>query len=95
MVLQILEEEVEVPVSAAEQPPKESVKMGTGEAANDSSKTETDVNMEDVKTSVGVDNGVPESEERPAEMETDNKVPNLYLFCLVIFVLRFHFLIGS
>ncbi|KAG6482379.1 hypothetical protein ZIOFF_059010 [Zingiber officinale] len=70
----MLEEEVEVPVSAAEQPPKESVKMDTDEAANDSSKTETDVNMEDVKTSGGVDNGVPESEQRPPQMETDNKV---------------------
>ncbi|CAL9091816.1 unnamed protein product [Musa textilis] len=73
------EEEVEVPVSAAPEPPKESTKMDADEAVNEASKTETDVNMEDAKSSSnssasGVDNGVPESNDKPVEMETDNKV---------------------
>ncbi|KAG6537265.1 hypothetical protein ZIOFF_002352 [Zingiber officinale] len=53
---------------------QESVRMDTDEAANDSSNTETDANMEDAKTSDWVDNGVPESVEKPVQMETDNKV---------------------
>ncbi|XP_074577981.1 heat shock 70 kDa protein 15-like [Curcuma longa] len=68
-----LEEEVEIPVSA-EEPSKESAKMDTDDGATDSSKTETDVNMEDAKTSGGVDNGGPESKEKPIDMETDKKV---------------------
>lgn len=68
------EEEVEVPVST--EPQKESANMDTDYAANDSSK---DVNMEDAKNSTdnatgGLDNGVPESEEKTVQMETDNKV---------------------
>ena len=81
------EEEVEVPVSAAPELPKESTKMDTDEAVNEASKTETDLNMEDAKSASnssasGVDNGVPESNDKPVEMETDNKVCNLYLFAL-------------
>ncbi|WOK93910.1 heat shock 70 kDa protein 14-like [Canna indica] len=69
------EEEVEVPVSAAAEPPKESAKMDTEESANDSSKPETDVNMEDAKNTTDnyagqADNGIPESE-KPVQMETD------------------------
>ncbi|XP_042414310.1 heat shock 70 kDa protein 15-like [Zingiber officinale] len=65
-------EEVEIPV-LAEEPSKESAKMDT-DGVTDSSKTETDVNMEDAKTSGGIDNGEPESKEKPIEMETDKKV---------------------
>ncbi|CAL9099766.1 unnamed protein product [Musa acuminata var. zebrina] len=73
------EEEVEVPVSAAPELPKESTKMDTDEAVNEASKSETDLNMEDSKSASnssasGVDNGVPESNDKPVEMETDNKV---------------------
>ena len=81
------EEEVEVPVSAAVEPPKESTKMDMGELTNEVSKTETDVKMEDSKNAANnssgeVDTAVPESDEKPAQMETDNKVCNLYLFAL-------------
>ncbi|RWW31596.1 hypothetical protein GW17_00003781 [Ensete ventricosum] len=67
-----------IPVSAAPEPPKESTKMDTDEAVNEASKTETDVNMEDAKSASnssagGVDNGVPESNDKPVEMETDSK----------------------
>lgn len=68
-----MEEEVEIPVSA-EELSKESAKMDTDDGATDSSKTETDVNMEDAKTSGGVDNGGPESKEKSIDMETDKKV---------------------
>ncbi|CAL9067404.1 heat shock 70 kDa protein 14-like [Musa acuminata AAA Group] len=73
------EEEVEVPVSAAVEPPKESTKMDMDELTNDVSKTETDVKMEDLKNAANnssgeVDTAVPESDEKPAQMETDNKV---------------------
>ncbi|XP_010925328.1 heat shock 70 kDa protein 14 [Elaeis guineensis] len=73
------EEEVEVPVSAAMEPPKEATKMETDETS-DSSRTEADVNMQDAKTAAtdnsgsGVENGAPEAEGKPAQMETDAKV---------------------
>ncbi|RWW67625.1 hypothetical protein BHE74_00024914 [Ensete ventricosum] len=91
--LMLEEEEVEVPVSAAPEPPKESTKMDTDEAVNEASKTETDVNMEDAKSASnssagGVDNGVPESNDKPVEMETDSKVCNLDIF-YVAFLFRF------
>ncbi|KAG6532960.1 hypothetical protein ZIOFF_006820 [Zingiber officinale] len=73
----MLEEEVEVPVIALRQQPNESVRMDIDEAANDSSNTETDANMEDAKTSDWLDNRVPESVEKPVQMETDNKVLSL------------------
>ncbi|KAL7140085.1 hypothetical protein ABFS83_09G097400 [Erythranthe nasuta] len=62
------EEEVEVPVV------KEATKMETDEApAATPSTTETDVNMQDAKTD-GAENGVPESGDKTAQMETDVKV---------------------
>ena len=72
------EEEVDVPVSAAAELPKESAKMDTEEPANDSFNPETDVNMEDAKNATdnpagGADNGIPEPE-HSSQMETDNKV---------------------
>ncbi|XP_008786326.2 heat shock 70 kDa protein 15-like [Phoenix dactylifera] len=73
------EEEIEVPVTAAKEPPKEAAKMDTDETSV-SSRTEADVNMQDAKTATtdnsgsGVENGAPEAEEKPAQMETDAKV---------------------
>ncbi|KAJ6793162.1 heat shock 70 kDa protein 15-like [Iris pallida] len=73
------EEEVEVPVSAAKDTCKEAVKMDTDEGTTDSSATtETDVNMHDTNSATdssgpGIENGVPESEEKPTPMETDAK----------------------
>ncbi|XP_041002130.1 heat shock 70 kDa protein 15-like [Juglans microcarpa x Juglans regia] len=74
------EEEVEVPV--LKEPAKEDAKMDTNEAPNDASppsSTETDVNMQeqDAKGSSdasGVENGVPDSGDKPVQMETDTKV---------------------
>ncbi|XP_072999298.1 heat shock 70 kDa protein 15-like [Typha latifolia] len=70
------EEEVDVPVSAANETPKES-KMDTDEAPTDST-TGTDVNMQENKTAAeaGVkdENGAPDSGEKPVQMETDAKV---------------------
>ncbi|MBA0712914.1 hypothetical protein Golax_011985 [Gossypium laxum] len=72
------EEEVEVPVS--KEPAKEDAKMETDEKPNDTSApgaNETDVNMQDAKgtaEAAGVENGVPQSGEKPVQMETDTKV---------------------
>lgn len=72
------EEEVEVPVS--KEAPKEANKMETDDASSDSvppSSTEADVNMQDAKGTTdapGAENGVPESGDKPVQMETDNKV---------------------
>ncbi|GLT52070.1 hypothetical protein SLA2020_254320 [Shorea laevis] len=72
------EEEVEVPVS--KEPAKEGSKMETDEAPSDAappSTNEGDVNMQDAKPAAdapGVENGVPESDEKPVQMETDSKV---------------------
>ncbi|XWS20317.1 hypothetical protein CRYUN_Cryun31cG0091000 [Craigia yunnanensis] len=72
------EEEVEVPVS--KEPAKEDTKMETDEAPSDTaapSANETDDNMQDAKgraDAAGVENGVPESGDKPVQMETDTKV---------------------
>ncbi|XP_062089412.1 heat shock 70 kDa protein 14-like [Humulus lupulus] len=72
------EEEVEVPVS--KEAPKEANKMETDEASSDTvppSSTEADVNMQDAKGTTdasGAENGVPESGDKPVQMETDTKV---------------------
>ncbi|KAE7997427.1 hypothetical protein FH972_002065 [Carpinus fangiana] len=72
------EEEVEVPVS--KEPAKEDAKMDTDEAPIDAapaSSNEADVNMQDAKgTADGsvAENGVPDSGDKPAQMETDVKV---------------------
>lgn len=70
------EEEVEVPVT------KEPTKMETDEATAEAPPAgtgETDVNMDDTKTSSNAsgpaaENGVPEVEDKPVHMETDTKV---------------------
>ncbi|GFP88873.1 heat shock 70 kDa protein 15 [Phtheirospermum japonicum] len=65
------EEEVEVPV--VKEPAKEATKMETDEAP--AAPTETDVNMQDAKIDgPGAENGVPESGDKTAPMETDAKV---------------------
>ena len=72
------EEEIEVPVS--KEPAKEDVKMDTDEAPNNTApqgSNETDVNMQDAKGTAdapGVENGVPESGDKPVQMEADTKV---------------------
>ncbi|KAG4183022.1 hypothetical protein ERO13_A09G082900v2 [Gossypium hirsutum] len=72
------EEEVEVLVS--KELAKEDAKMETDEKPNDTSApgaNETDVNMQDAKgtaEAAGVENGVPQSGDKPVQMETDTKV---------------------
>ncbi|KAL5576408.1 hypothetical protein UlMin_018107 [Ulmus minor] len=71
------EEEVEVPV--LKETPQEATKMETDEPSSDAvppSSSENDVNMQDAKGTAdasGAENGVPESGDRPVQMETDNK----------------------
>ena len=71
------EEEVEVPV--VKEPAKDATKMDTdetpGDAAAPPATSETDANMQDAKGDVpGAENGVPESGDKPVQMETDAKV---------------------
>ncbi|PSS07446.1 Heat shock 70 protein [Actinidia chinensis var. chinensis] len=69
------EEEVEVPI--VKESAKDAAKMETDEAPNDStpSATENDINMQDAKADAsGPENGVPESGDKPVQMETDAKV---------------------
>ncbi|GMH15960.1 hypothetical protein Nepgr_017801 [Nepenthes gracilis] len=69
------EEEIEVPVE--KDLPKETMKMDTDEAPSNDARVgpaESDVNMQDAKGTAGVENGVPESGEKPVQMETDTKV---------------------
>ncbi|XAR50623.1 hypothetical protein NMG60_11004992 [Bertholletia excelsa] len=72
------EEEVEVPV--VKDTAKGDTTMDTDEAPTNAappSSAETDVNMQDAKgpaDTPGVDNGVPESADKPVQMETDSKV---------------------
>lgn len=62
---------MEVPV--VKEPAKEGTKMETDDAPP--STAETDVNMQDAKTDgPGAENGVPESGDKTAQMETDVKV---------------------
>ncbi|KAF8400774.1 hypothetical protein HHK36_014075 [Tetracentron sinense] len=72
------EEEVEVPV--VKEPAKEATKMDTDEVPSDAAPPgngESDVNMQDAKGTTdasGVENGVSEPGDNPAQMETDAKV---------------------
>lgn len=72
------EEEVEVPVSKEQL--KEASKMETDDAPSDAvppSSSEADVDMQEAKGTAdapGSENGVPESGDKPVQMETDNKV---------------------
>lgn len=75
-LIQLLEEEeVEVPIVK-----EEPIKMDTDNASADAAApttAETDENMQDAKGAAdasGVENGVPESGDKPVEMATDTKV---------------------
>ncbi|KAF8027546.1 hypothetical protein BT93_E0450 [Corymbia citriodora subsp. variegata] len=73
------EEEVEVPVTK-DAGAQETNKMDTDETSNAAApptSVEADVNMQDAKgapDASGVENGVPETGEKPVQMETDSKV---------------------
>ena len=60
--------------------------METDEAPSDSavpSANETDVNMQDAKgtaDAAGVENGFPESGDKPVQMETNTKVSDSFLY---------------
>lgn len=75
--LQLLEEEeVEVPVSKEQS--EETTKMDTDKAFAEAAPAsgDSDVNMQDAKETsdaAGTDNGVPESADKPVQMETDSK----------------------
>ncbi|KAG9459291.1 hypothetical protein H6P81_003799 [Aristolochia fimbriata] len=74
------EEEAEVPVT--KEPSKEPTGMETDDVTTDApaaSGNETDINMQDAKEATdaapgGAENGVPESGDKPVQMETDTKV---------------------
>ncbi|XP_047310154.1 heat shock 70 kDa protein 14-like [Impatiens glandulifera] len=70
----IEEEEVEVPV--VREPIKEPTKINNNETSGDgiSSANGTDVNIQEPKSTGDDENGVPESEDKPVQMETDAKV---------------------
>ena len=87
LLLQMLEEEeVEVPVTAGKEAPKEAAKMETDEAKTDSYAAGSDVNMQDAP-GTGVENGAPESEDKPVQMETDTKVCNPSYCCVAFSVI--------
>lgn len=88
------EEEVEVPVTKEQT--KEATKMETDEAPSEvapPSAEEADVNMQDAKGTAdapGAENGVPESGDKPEQMETDAKVSGLlcgFAMCWLLFFL--------
>eukprot|EP00262_Sarcandra_glabra_P020686 TRINITY_DN837_c0_g1_i2.p1 TRINITY_DN837_c0_g1~~TRINITY_DN837_c0_g1_i2.p1 ORF type:complete len:856 (+),score=226.44 TRINITY_DN837_c0_g1_i2:70-2637(+) len=76
------EEEVVVPVLTGKEPTKEATEMDTDAVTNNGASaatSETDVNMHDTKVTTDasgseVENGVPESGDKPMQMETDAKV---------------------
>lgn len=73
------EEEVEVPVSSANEGPKDTTKMDTDDVPSDPASG-TDVNMQEPKNSDTTDaapaaeNGGQDPEEKSVPMETDAKV---------------------
>ena len=75
--MQLLEEEeVEVPVTKEHS--EETTKMDSDKASAEAAPAsgDCDVNMQDAKDTsdaTGTDNGVPESAEKPVQMETDSK----------------------
>lgn len=85
------EEEIEVPVTKEQT--KEAAKMETDEAPSDAappSTKETDVNMQDAKDTAdapGAETGVPESGDKPAQMETDAKVSRHDSYVFIPFVI--------
>lgn len=102
------EEEVEVPVT--KEPEKEAAKMETDEVPSDAappSSSETDVNMQDAKGTAdaqgttdapGAENGVPESGDKPTQMETDKvgvTALNDFVLRVLLFVLIYGFVLFS
>jgi heat shock protein 4 len=75
----MLEEEVEVPVSAANEVPKDATKMDTDDAPSEPASG-TDVNMQDPKSTeaaegaTAAENGGQDAEEKSVPMDTDAKV---------------------
>lgn len=85
--MQMLEEEVEVPVSATDEVPKDATKMDTDDAPSDPASG-TYVNTQESKgatdTAEGAaENGAPDSEEKSIPMDTDVKVVYCYLVDLL------------
>lgn len=83
------EEEIEVPV--VKEPAKDATKMDTDEtpdAAAPPATGETDANMQDDKGDIpGAENGVPESGDKPVQMETDAKVSSHLAHDVVAYLL--------
>jgi hypothetical protein len=77
--MQMLEEEVEVPVSAANEVPKDATEMDTDDAPSEPASG-TDVNMQDPKSAeaaegaTAAENGGQDAEEKSVPMDTDAKV---------------------
>jgi len=78
--MQMLEEEdVEVPVSSANEAPKDTMKMDTDDAPSDPAAG-SDVNMQEPKSAdtteaaPAAENGAQDTEEKSVPMETDAKV---------------------
>lgn len=75
--MQLLEEEeVEVPVSKEQS--EETAKMDTDKASAETAPAsgDSDVNMQDAKETsdaASTDDGVPETADKPVQMETDSK----------------------
>lgn len=69
----------------SKEPAGENAKMDTDEAPADAaapppSSNDTDVNMQDAKATAdapGVENGIPETGDKPVQMETDTKVGSI------------------
>jgi heat shock protein 4 len=76
--MQMLEEDLEVPVSSVNEAPKDATKMDTDDAPSDPSGT--DVNMQeepksaDTTEGAAAENGAPDPAEKSVPMETDAKV---------------------
>ena len=84
----MLEEGVEVPVSAVKELEK-AVKIDTDETANDSATAQSDVNMQHDKNTAegsgaGTENGAPDPEDKPVRMDTDAKVRQSFMLAVVI-----------
>ena len=86
--MQLLEEE-KVEVSVTKDQSEETAKMDTDKASAEAAPAsgDSDVNMQDAKDTsdaTGIDNGVPESAEKPVQMETDSKASfSLTSYCLL------------
>ena len=77
--MQMLEEDVEVPVSSVNEALKDTTKMDTDDAPSDPSGT--DMNMQEPKSAdtteggaTAAENGAQDPEEKSVPMETDAKV---------------------